>query len=144
MAQPTIIIQNDSGGRSGGSGSILGGLLPSKVWGIVGILLIIAVGLVAFSTVQYYQNYVDENCPDANGLVDVGFCAVENSDTATDTGDSAAQAFLSSALWASPFGYLGAAIGIRTEGDTAGARVGNNFTRVKNGLFTFYKRLSGR
>jgi len=144
MAQPTIIIQNDSGGRSGGSGSILGGLLPSKVWGIVGIILIALIALAIYSSLQWYSNYVDENCPESQGLIDVGFCAIEEETGVEDSGETGSQAFFSQLIWASPFGYIGAAIGIKTEGDTVGERIGNNFNRTKDNAFTLLKRLSGR
>lgn len=144
MQPSTIIINNDSGGGSGSSGGILGGLIPSRVWGIVGILLILGVLFVIYSGVQYYGNFVEDNCPDANDIFDVGFCAVESNPIADDTGQSGTSALVSSIFWASPWGFLGSAIGIRTDGKDVGERISNNATRVGNGFYTFFKRLTGR
>ena len=144
QSQPTIIINNDGGSRSSGGSSIIGGLLPSRIWSIIGIVLIILVAVSLFSTYSFYENYKEENCPDSDGLIDVGFCAIENAGGAEDTGQTATQAFLSTFLWASPIGYIGAAIEVSTEGGSAGERVGNNFSRVRNGVYTIYKRILGR
>ena len=142
MSQTTIIINNE--GNRGNSGSILGSLFPSRVWAIIGIAILIIAVISLFTAYNAYTEFVDETCPDASNLFDVGFCAVEEGTGLSDTGASTSSSFLSAAFWASPAGLIGSAIGIRTDGGTVGDRLGNNFSRVKNSAFTFYKRLSGR
>ena len=142
MSQPTIIINNE--GNSRNSGSILGSLFPSRVWVILGIAVLIIAIISLYSAYNAYTEFVDENCPDATSILDVGFCAVESGTDVEDSGASTSSSFLSAAFWASPAGLIGSAIGIRTDGGTVGERLGNNFSRVKNSAFTFYKRLSGR
>lgn len=146
MSNPVEVIVNNNTTtprQRGLTGSITSAL-PPKTWTIVGIILVILLAVAAFSTYQYYTNFKNDNCPDSSGLIDVGFCAFEDRTGVEDTGDSTSQAFLSNLLWASPFGYLGAAIGIRTEGDTVGERVGNNFSRISNNTWTLFRRLTGR
>ena len=140
MSQP-IVINNESGG---GSGSILGSLIPSRVWAILGILLIVVAVFAIYSGYNWYQDYIGETCPESQGLSDVGFCVITEEAGLDDTGESLFGSLTTAVLWSSPLGYLGAVVGIRTEGDTAAARFANNFDRVKDSGFTFLRRLTGR
>ena len=142
MSQPTIIINNE--GNRGNSGSILGSLFPSRVWVILGIAVLI-IGIISlYSAYSTYSEFVEQNCPDASSLLDVGFCAVEDNTGLEDTGSGITGSFLSIAFWASPAGLIGSAIGIRTDGGNVGDRIGNNYDRIKNSTFTLFKRLIGR
>ena len=143
MSQPTIIINNDSNSGSN-PGSILGSLFPSRLWVILGIAVLIIALISIFIAYNAYTEFVDENCPDATNLFDVGFCALQDGTDLTDTGSGITSSFLSIAFWASPAGLIGSAIGIRTDGGTVGDRVSNNYGRIKNNAFTLFKRLIGR
>ena len=142
MSQPTIIINNE--GNKGRSSSILGSLFPSRVWVILGIAVLIIAIISLYSAYNTYSEFVEQNCPDASSLLDVGFCAVADNTGLEDTGSGITGSFLSIAFWASPAGLIGSAIGIRTDGGNVGDRIGNNYDRIKNSAFTLFKRLIGR
>ena len=140
---PTIIINNDSNSGSGIS-SGLNRLIPERFYSILAIIIAISTVILLYIAYSSFVNYVDENCPDADGFGDIAFCAVEEETGVEDTGASAGSAFLSNLFWATPIGYLGAAVGIRTDGGTVGERLGNNFNRTKNNAWTVLNRLLGR
>ena len=140
QSQPTIIVQN----QGSSSGGLLGNLIPSRFYSILALIIAVLSILLIYAAYTTFTNYVEENCPDANGLGDIAFCAVEEETELEDTGESFLYSFGANLLWSSPLGYLGAAIGIATEGDTVGERIGNNYTRTKNRAWTALNRLIGR
>ena len=140
QSEPTIIIQN----QGSSSGGLLGNLIPSRFYSILAIIIGIISILLIYSAYTTFTNYVDENCPDADGLGDIAFCAIEDNTGVEDTGESTSSTLLSQLIWTSPLGWIGAAVGISTEGGSVGERLSNNQSRVRNNAWTLLNRLIGR
>ena len=140
QSQPTIIVQN----QGSSSGGLLGNLIPSRFYSILALIIAVLSILLIYAAYTTFTNYVEENCPDADGLGDIAFCAVEEETDLEDTGASTGSTILSQLIWTSPLGWIGAAVGVSTEGGTVGERLSNNQTRIKNNVWTLLNRLTGR
>lgn len=140
QSQPTIIVQN----QGSSSGGILGNLIPSRFYSILALIIAVLAILLIYGAYTTFTNYVDENCPDADGLGSIAFCAIEDKTGVEDTGESTSSTLLSQLIWTSPIGWIGSAVGVSTEGATVGERLSNNSSRVKNNAWTLLNRLIGR
>ena len=116
--------------------------LGSKIlkWIII-IILVIIVLAVLMMFWSMYTNY-GLNPLDPSTWDNAFLSLFEAKAGVSDTGQSAGSSWLSGVLRFSPFGFFGGAIGI---GTSASGRAGmaENWTKGKNSVYTFFKRLSG-